>query len=131
MVKLLSIAAFAAVAALAAAGPANAQSGCSHETLQVRGTSLAIAFCPAGAPRSMPGSEIAVPVQANYSAAGGSFQESPTLLFVASDGPSRVIRNLDLTRVGMSGTLHLTLVYAANQVRVESAMLTPGAIIVK
>ncbi len=130
MLKLLTIAALAAAAASAAV-PAAAQSGCSHETLQVRGTPVAIGFCPAGAPHIVQGGEVAVPVQATYSAAGGSFSESPTLLFVASEGPSRLIRNLDLSRVGMTGTLHLTLVYGGGQVRVDSAMLTPGAIIVK
>jgi len=121
----------AVLAAASAAAPAIAQTACSRETLQVRGAPLAIALCTAGAPRSMQGGEVAVPVQATYSASGGTFSESPTLLFVASDGPSRVIRNLDLARVGLTGTLHLTLVYGAGQVRVDSAMLTPGAVIVK
>jgi hypothetical protein len=44
---------------------------------------------------------------------------------------SRVLESLDLRQVGIAGILHLTLAYAAGVVRVEGAMLTPGAITVK
>ncbi|MBV8638216.1 MAG: hypothetical protein JO322_09040 [Candidatus Eremiobacteraeota bacterium] len=67
----------------------------------------------------------------SYSSSGGSFSRSAKLRFVTGEGPSRVLENVDLDKLGLTGTLHLTLVYAGGEVRVENAMLTPGAIIIK
>lgn len=104
---------------------------CTRETLAVKGTPVTIGYCINGAIRPTIGGEIAVPVQASYSAPGGSFQEVLTLRFLSGEGPSRVIRNLALSDVGSTGTLHLTLVYSGMDVSIESATLTPGAIIIK
>lgn len=104
---------------------------CTQETLAVRGTPVTIGYCITGPARSTIGGEIAVPVQASYSAPGGSFQETLTLRFLSGEGLSRVIRNLDLSHVGSTGTLHLTLAYSGSSVSIESATLTPGAITIK
>lgn len=126
------------IAALAAAAlyllplTASAQGHrCTQETLAVRGTPVTIGYCINGAAKSASGGEIAVPVQASYSAPGGSFQEILTLRFLSGEGLSRIIRNLDLSHVGAIGTLHLTLAYNGSSVSIESATLTPGAITIK
>lgn len=120
---------------LAAALPAAASAQgyrCSKETLSVRGQPLAVAYCVTAAPTKAPGSELLVPVHATYAAPSGSWSEDATLRFIAGEGESRVIRNVDLAKVGSSGTLHLTLVYGSDAtVRIESAMLSPGAITIK
>ena len=72
-----------------------------------------------------------MPVTEAYSSSGGSMTRSTTLRFITGEGPSRVLENVNLAELGLTGTLHLTLVYAGGEVRVEKAMLTPGAIIIK
>lgn len=111
---------------------ASAQSGnCTKETLPVHGTPVTVSYCVSGKPHQAPGSELLVNVNAVYSAPGGSITETATLHFIAAEGPSRVIEDVDLTKLGSNGTLHLTLVYHGGAVSVESALLTPGAITIK
>src|SRR5579863_4291541 len=87
---------------------ATAQDHCTRETLSIRGTAATAA-----------GPELSLPVAETYSAPGGSISRTVTLRFIAGDGPSRVLENLDLTPLGLSGTLHLTLMYSGGVVRVE------------
>ncbi len=118
------------LAAIPLAAPA--QSGnCTKEVLPVRGTLVTIGYCVEDTPVKAPGSELLVKVAATYSAPGGSFGDARVLHFIAAEGPSRVIEDVDLTKVGSTGTLHLTLVYKAGAVSIESALLTPGAITIK
>jgi hypothetical protein len=118
-------------ALLVAAMPSGAlaQNHCSRETLTVRGTAVAITYCPSGPIGNGP--EVTVPVTEAYASSGGSFTRSAKLQFITGEGPSRVLENVDLAQLGLTGTLHLTLVYTGGEVRVENAMLTPGAIIIK
>jgi hypothetical protein len=120
------------LAALLAAIPAaaSAQDHCSRETLSVRGTPVTIGYCLT-APAAQSGPEVTLAVAATYASAGGSFEEHRTMRFITGEGPARVLENVNLARLGLTGTLHLTLVYAADRVEINSAMLTPGAIIVK
>ncbi|MDQ2991291.1 MAG: hypothetical protein M3R30_00520 [Candidatus Eremiobacteraeota bacterium] len=118
------------LAAIPLAAPA--QSGnCTKEVLPVRGTPVTVTYCVEGTPTKAPGSELLVKVAATYSAPGGSYSNAPVLRFIAAEGPSRVIEDLDLAKVGSRGTLHLTLVYKAGAVSIESALLTPGAVPIK
>ncbi len=110
---------------------ASAQNHCSRETLVVRGTPVTIGYCVNGEPERMPGGGISLAVLGSYSAPGGSFSRTTPMRFISGDGPSRIVENVELTQLGLQGTLHLTLVYAGGTVKVESAMLTPGAITVK
>ena len=120
----------AAAAALPVA--ASAQQRCSQETLSVRGTPVTIGYCIAAAPKTGAGEEILIPVQASYAAPGGSFGRAEDLRFIAGEGSSRVVENLRLGPLGLGAqTLHLTLVYSGGVVRIEGALLTPGAITVK
>ncbi|HTA40539.1 MAG TPA: hypothetical protein VK760_15745 [Candidatus Acidoferrales bacterium] len=124
----------AAFLAAAAALPvtASGQQRCSQETLSVRGTPVTIGYCIAAPPRSGAGEEVLIPVQASYTAPGGSFGRAEELRFIAGEGSSRVVENLRLGPLGLGAqTLHLTLVYAGGVVRIEGALLTPGAITVK
>ena len=123
---------FFALLVLVAAAPlaARAQDRCTHETLTVRGTPVTISYCVEGAAPAAPG-ENALTVASTYEGEGRSIQRSTTMKFVAGEGPSRVLESVDLADLGLTGTLHLTLVYAGGVVRIESALLTPGAIIVK
>lgn len=110
---------------------ANAQPGCTQETLLVRGTPVTVGYCVAGAPRSDGDDEVVVPITATYGSPAGAFSQPLELHFVAGEGSTRILQSLRLARLGMPGVLHLTLLYAGGLVRVEGAMLTPGAITVK
>lgn len=124
----------AAVLAAAAALPVavGAQQRCSQETLNVRGTPVTIGYCIAAAPRTGAGEEIFIPVQASYAAPGGSFERAEELRFISGEGSSRIVENLRLAPLGLGAqTLHLTLLYTGGIVRIEGALLTPGAITIK
>lgn len=125
--KSSSLVAAVLVAAIPAA--AQAQNHCSRETLTVRGTAVTISYCPSAPTGSGP--EVTVPVAEAYSSSGGTMSRNATLRFVTGEGPSRVLENVNLAELGLTGTLHLTLVYTGGEVRIENAMLTPGAIIIK
>jgi hypothetical protein len=72
-----------------------------------------------------------VKVSETYSTPRGSFTQDATLRFIAGEEASRVIEDVALERLGLEGTLHLTLILRGAQVRIDSAMLTPGAITIK
>jgi hypothetical protein len=119
-----------ALALAAASGTAHANSQCSSEVLKVRDVPVTVQYCIAGA-ETTNGPEIRVPVEGNYSSPTGTFARTSVMRFVAGEGPARVLENVDLSKLGLGGTLHLTLAYSGGLVRVENAMLTPGAITVK
>jgi hypothetical protein len=104
---------------------------CTQETLHVEGSPVTVEYCIDGALRTGGSEEIIVPVTATYSAPGGTLQRSTQLHFMAGEGISRVLESLDLARVGLTGTLHLTLAYSRGLVLLEGALLTPGAITIK
>jgi hypothetical protein len=112
------------------AGSANAAQ-CTVEVLTVQGTPVTISYCVTAAPRSTGTQEIIVPVLATYSAPGRSLRRSSELHFLAGEGVSRVLESLELSQLGLRGTLHLTLAYIQGLVHVEGALLTPGAITIK
>jgi uncharacterized low-complexity protein len=127
---------FGAAAALVVAASlpsvAGAQAHCSQETLDVQGTPVTIGYCITAPARSGAGEEVGIPVQASYSAPGGSFGRAEELRFISGEGTSRIVENLRMAPLGLPGqTLHLTLVYTGGLVRIEGALLTPGAITIK
>ena len=119
--------------AVAGATPlaAGAQSRCTQETLQVRGAPVGVGYCVDGPLRSDGSDEVIVPVSATYTSPAGSLREQRELHFIAGESISRILENLRLERIGMTGVLHLTLTYTRGLVRVEGALLTPGAITIK
>ncbi len=117
---------------LSAAGAAGAQgSRCTRETLAVKGMPVTVSYCVAAETSAASGHDLPVQVTENYSTSRGSFSQQSTLQFIAGESVSRVIEDVALARLGLEGTLHLTLVYRSGLVRVESALMTPGAITIK
>ncbi len=110
-----------------AAGAAAQNDRCTREILHVRGTPVTVAFCVVGSRHG----EAPLQVAESYSSPRGSFGQTASLAFISGDQPSRVIEDVALSQVGLSGTLHLTLVLEGGKVRIEAAMLTPGAVTVK
>ena len=91
---------------------------------------MTIVYCVV-APARFEGDELVVPVSSSYAAPGGNFGRLREFRFVGGEGVSRILENVQLGRLGMPGVLHLTLVFAAGEVRVEGALLTPGGITIK
>lgn len=112
---------------------AQAQSAgrCTRETLNVRGTPLTASYCIVGTGTASPGRDLPVRVSETYSTAHGLWTQDVTLRFIAGEESSRVIEDLPLDKVGLQGTLHLTLLLRGGVVHVEGAMLTPGAVTIK
>ncbi len=81
--------------------------------------------------RSNGADEVLVPVAATYAASGKRSALPIQLHFIAGESISRVLQSLDLTKLGLTGTLHLTLAFSHGLVHVEGALLTPGAITIK
>jgi hypothetical protein len=104
---------------------------CTQETVAVEGAPVTIGYCITGSIRPNGEQEVIVPVTATYSAPGGTLRRAIDLHFIAGEGVSRVLESLDLTKLGLTGTLHLTLAYSHGLVRLEGALLTPGAITIK
>ena len=110
---------------------APAAGSCTHETFTVEGTPLTVEYCVSGPARADGTDEVVVPVTATYSTAARTLRRVLELHFISGEPVSRVLASLDLVGLGLTGTLHLTLAYSQGLVRVEGALLTPGAITIK
>lgn len=118
-------------AVLAPSAQAQPAGRCTRETLSVHGTPLTVSYCVTQMGQSTPGRDLPVRLSETYSTPRGSYTQEATLRFIAGEESSRVIEDLPLERVGLQGTLHLTLLLRGGVVRVDSAMLTPGAVTIK
>jgi hypothetical protein len=127
----LALALPVAVLTLSKAAQAQPAGRCTRETLSVRGTPLTATYCVVGTGSASPGRDLPVRVSESYSTPHGSWSTDSTLQFIAGEEASRVMKDLPLDKVGMQGTLHLTLLLRGGTIHVDSAMLTPGAITVK
>ncbi len=122
---LLAAVLFAGVSA-----DALAQNGCTRDILNVRGTPVTVNLCVVGAPAAS-ASIATVDLAATYAAGNRSFVQHASVRFITGEGPSRALESTDLSPLGIAGVLHMTLLYGGNQVTIEHAMLTPGAVRVK
>jgi hypothetical protein len=115
----------------ATASSTSPKMSCSNQNLTVEGTQVTVSYCVYGPGRTIGAQEIAVPVVESFASPSQSLRRSTELHFLAGEGVSRVIESLDLSHLGLTGTLHLTLAYVGGLVQVEGALLTPGAITIK
>jgi hypothetical protein len=122
---------FVLVVAASAVSTARGAAPCTQETLSVERAPVTIEYCITGPLRSNGAAEVIVPVTASYTGPAGAVSRTIELHFIAGEGVSRVLQSLDLTKIGLAGTLHLTLAYSHGLVQLEGALLTPGAITIK
>lgn len=122
----------AAVLAASLGGSALAQPAahCSRETLTVKGTPVQASICVAESGPAN-GHDLPVRVDQTFTGPKGSVSMQSTLRFIAGEPDSRVLEDVPLDRLGLEGTLHLTLLLRSGGVRIDAAMLTPGAVTVK
>lgn len=117
------------VLVLTAGGAASAAENCSRETVAVRGTPVTIVLCVLAA--SSAGNVTTIALDGHYEAKQSSFDQRASIRFITGEGPARALQSVDLSRLGIPGVLHMTLVYSGNAVSMEHALLTPGAITIK
>lgn len=129
LLRILLVAAFAVTpSSLVFAAPAE---NCTHETLNVKSTTIRITYCAPPVRADAAGRTVVLAVHESFSSAKGAFSQISNLEFLAGDEPSRVIEDVALEKLGIDATLHLTLVLRKGAVALEGAMLTPGAITLK
>jgi hypothetical protein len=128
LVARRAVAALAVLAWLRAPAVA-APGGCTHDALTVDGTALNVTLC--AQPQPAKGEKLAVAVTETFATAKADFTRTADLQFLAGAGTSRTIDNVALTPLGIGKTLHLTLVHDNGVVRLEHALLLPGAVTLK
>jgi hypothetical protein len=132
--KALARGAFAMTIALLGTASAGAQGdACSRDTLTVDGSPVEVTLCvpPAPAARKGEGKPVSVSVSETFASGGTSFSRSVALDFLEGAETSRTIDDVPLHKLGIGKSLHLTIAYRAGTVRLEHAMLVPGAISLK
>jgi hypothetical protein len=118
-----------AVLTLLASAPAGAQDRCSRETVAIQGTPVTVALCVVSESRA--GDVTTIDLAATYSSKDGAFTQRSTIRFIDGEGPARALQSVSLSQIGITGTLHMTLLYVGNDVSMEHALLTPGAVTIK
>jgi hypothetical protein len=133
MFAQLSLAVLALGTILASASPAPTPSPCSNDTFPIDGRPVAVALCAVegSAHRSTDGHRIVVTIAETLSSGPTSFTRDVTLDFLAGAEVSRTIDDVPLAKLGMERTLHLTIGYRSDSIRLEHALLVPGAIPLK
>jgi hypothetical protein len=102
--------------------------GCSHDSFVVDRQPVTVQICgPSEA--AIRGSGVAL--IESVESRGTSFSRTVTLDVLAGSEYSRTIDDLPLGRIGIEKSLHLTIRYKAGSVRLEHALLVPGAIALK
>jgi hypothetical protein len=98
---------------------------CTHESWSVEGLPLVATLCVPAArtPR--------VDVGETFTRNGTTIARSLSIDVVNGSDVTRTIDDVDLTGVGASKQLHLTILYRAGTATVEHAMLLPGALVLK
>jgi hypothetical protein len=109
--------------------PVAAADNCSRDAVTLRGVPVSIGFCIVAKTASSAVSTVVV--EATYSSKTASFSQRSSVRFITGEGPARALESIDLAPLGITGVLHMTLLYDGNDVTMEHALLTPGAIAVK
>ena len=119
---------------LIAADPTPKPGICSFDTFSIDGRSVGVSLCfdEAAVRRSSDGRRVIVTVAETLSASReASFSRDVTLDFLARAEESRTIDDVPLGKLGIERTLHLTIAYRPGSIRLEHALLVPGAIPLK
>jgi hypothetical protein len=123
------IALLALATSLVSAAPSPPPSICSNDVFTIDDRSVSVALCvPETAPkRSADGKRYLVTVSEALSSRGATVNREVTLDFLAGAELSRTLDDVPLDKLGIAGTLHLTIGYRPGAIRLEHALLIPGA----
>ena len=117
--------------ALAFASPAVARAACTSEAFTVEGSPLSIELCLTSVTLDPATSSRVAHVAATTSTASRSATAQLALLLPMGSTAAHAPATIELAPVGLVGTLHLTLHVTPNSASIDSALLTPGAVIIK
>ncbi|MDQ2857895.1 MAG: hypothetical protein M3R53_04480 [Candidatus Eremiobacteraeota bacterium] len=121
----------AGVFALAPLAPSVAAASCSSDVFALDGGALAVELCArAAAPRG-DGKTAAVTLVESFNFRGRPSYVRRLTLDLDRSAESRTIDDVALAKLGIEKTLHLTIAYKPGSVRLEHALLIPGAVALK
>ena len=121
--------AIAVATGMLAVAPASAAPGCSNDAFRVLGSALSVEICT---PAAHPVGKAPVFATETLMARGQApLVRKVPLDVVNPDEASHTIDDAPLQSLGIAGTLHMTIGYKAGAVRLEHALLVPGAIALK
>jgi len=123
------IALLALATTLVSAAPSPPPSVCSNDVFTIGDRAVSVALCvPVTEPkRSADGKRYVVTVSETISSRGASFNRDVALDFLAGADVSRTLDDVPLDKLGIAGTLHLTIGYRPGSIALEHALLIPGA----
>ena len=121
--------AIAVTATAASAAPAFAAAGCSSDAFIVSGSPLSVEIC-APATR-LPGRAPLVATETLTARGQAPLVRKVALEVISPTEVSHTIDDAPLQSLGIAGTLHMTIGYKGGSVRLEHALLVPGAIALK
>ncbi|MBC5809815.1 MAG: hypothetical protein GIW95_03025 [Candidatus Eremiobacteraeota bacterium] len=126
------------LAAVLAVAPAEKSSSpspnCSHDTFTVDGRPLTVDICALvspSAPRRPQDGRSTLLVTETLASKDLTFSRQASLEILAGADVSRTIDDVPLDKVGSRRTLHITLAYRGGTLKLEHALLIPGAIPLK
>jgi hypothetical protein len=123
------VALLALVTTLVSAAPSPPPSVCSNDVFTINDRPVSVVLCvPVTDPkRSADGKRLVVTVSETVSSRGATFDRDVALDFLAGTDLSRTLDDVPLDKLGIAGTLHLTIGYRPGTIRLEHALLIPGA----
>jgi len=123
------IAVLALATTLVSAAPSPPPSICSNDVFSIDDRPVTVALCiPEAEPkRAADGRRFLVTITESLTSRGASFNRDVTLDFLAGAELSRTLDDVPLDKLGIGGTLHLTIGYRPGTIRLEHALLIPGA----
>jgi len=123
------IAVLALTTTLVAAAPSPRPNVCSNDTFTIGERTVSVTLCVPDTPpkRSADGRRFIVTITESLSSPGVTFDREETLDFLAGTELARTLDDVPLDKLGIAGTLHLTIAYRPGTIRLEHALLIPGA----
>jgi hypothetical protein len=128
-------------AALAAAPASPAAQGetCSDDAFTIDGHAVSVRICGPAEPPKAPdgpkaadkGKRAAVTLRETVSSGSNRFERTTTVDSIAGSESARTIDDIPLDKIGIAKTLHVTIGYKPGSVRLEHALLVPGAVPLK
>jgi hypothetical protein len=118
-----------AAALLGAAQGSPVSYGCSSDTFTVDGTALGVGIC--ARPQAAPAGSPLVFTETLTVKGQPPLVRDLKVDTVAGEPSPHVIDDVPLAKLGIAKTLHIALSYRAGAVRLEHALLVPGAISLK
>ncbi|HUY11228.1 MAG TPA: hypothetical protein VMV73_03105 [Candidatus Dormibacteraeota bacterium] len=121
----------AAVIALSLLALGEASAACTTQRLTVERAPLDITLCLRSMVVDTQAGSRTAHIDATYTTPGRRVVQALNLILPSQSGAGRAPASIALAPLGLTGTIHLTLLIDSSQAQVDAALLTPGAVILK